>query len=66
LHEENKKLKNQSHQLGNQVQSLTDQCAKQKNAIDARKQELEKSLRCYEECRTELKDMVIQYDAQEI
>jgi peptidoglycan hydrolase CwlO-like protein len=66
LREENEKLKNQSHQLGNQVQSLTDQCTKQKTAIDALKQDLEKSLQCYEECRTELKDMVTQYDAQEI
>jgi hypothetical protein len=30
------------------------------------KQELEKSLQCYEECRTELKDMVTQYDAQQV
>jgi hypothetical protein len=27
---------------------------------------LEKSLQCYEECRTELKDMVTHYDAQQI
>jgi peptidoglycan hydrolase CwlO-like protein len=66
LHEENEKLKNRSHQLGNQVQTLTDQCTKQKTAIDALKRELEKSLQCYEVCRTELKYMVTQYDAQEI
>jgi hypothetical protein len=30
------------------------------------KQELEKSLQCYEECRTELKDMVTQCDAQQV
>jgi NAD-dependent DNA ligase len=45
---------------------LTDQCTKQTTSIDALKQELEKSLQCYEECGTELKDMVTQYDAQEI
>jgi uncharacterized phage infection (PIP) family protein YhgE len=66
LREENEKLKNQSQQLASQVQTLTGQCSKQKNAIDALKEELEKSLQCYEECRTELKDMVTQYDAQEI
>jgi predicted nucleic acid-binding Zn-ribbon protein len=36
------------------------------DAIDALKRELEKILQCYEECHTELKDMVTQYDAQEI
>jgi predicted nuclease with TOPRIM domain len=45
---------------------LTGQCSKQKAAIDALKQELEKSLQCYEECQIELKDMGTQYDAQEI
>jgi hypothetical protein len=34
--------------------------------MDALKKELESSLKCYEECRTELKDMVTQYDAQKI
>jgi predicted nuclease with TOPRIM domain len=45
---------------------LTGQCSKQKAAIDALKQELEKSLQCYEECQIELKDMGTQYDVQEI
>jgi DNA repair exonuclease SbcCD ATPase subunit len=45
---------------------LKDQSTKQQTAIDALKQELEKSLQCYEECRTELKDMVTLYDAQQI
>jgi hypothetical protein len=45
---------------------LTDRGVKQQTAIDALKQELEKSLQCYEECHTELKDMVTQYDAQQI
>jgi hypothetical protein len=34
--------------------------------MDALKKELELSLKCYEECRTELKDMVTQYDPQNI
>jgi chromosome segregation ATPase len=45
---------------------LTDRGAKQQTAIDALKQKLEKSLQCYEECCTELKDMVTQYDAQQV
>jgi ribosomal protein L16 Arg81 hydroxylase len=52
-------LKEQSHQL-------KDQGMKKQTTIDALKQELEKSLRCYEECHTEFKDMVTQYDAQQI
>jgi chaperonin cofactor prefoldin len=58
--------RNQSWQFAGQVQTLTGQWSKQKTTIDALKQELEKSLQCYEECRAELKDMVTQYDAQEI
>jgi vacuolar-type H+-ATPase subunit I/STV1 len=59
LCEENEKLKEESHQL-------KDRSTKQQTAIDGLKQELEKSLQCYEECRTELKDMVTQYDAQQV
>jgi polyhydroxyalkanoate synthesis regulator protein len=66
LRDENERLKNQSHQLSEQVKTLTDQRTKQQIAIDALKKELEKSLECYEECRTELKDMVTQYDAQHV
>jgi chromosome segregation ATPase len=66
LREENERLQNQSRQLNEQVQSLTEQSMKQQTAIDALKQELERSLQGYEECRTELKDMVTQYDAQEV
>jgi peptidoglycan hydrolase CwlO-like protein len=66
LHEQNERLNNQSRQLKDQARSLTEQSAKQQTAIDALKQELEKSLQCYEECRTKLKDMVTQYDAQQI
>jgi peptidoglycan hydrolase CwlO-like protein len=66
LCEENEKLKNQSRELSGQVKTLTDRGVKQQTAIDALKQELEKSLQCYEECRTELKDMVTQYNAQQV
>jgi peptidoglycan hydrolase CwlO-like protein len=59
LREENEKLKQESH-------LLADQRAKQQDALDALKKELELSLKCYEECRTELKDMVTQYDVQNI
>jgi chromosome segregation ATPase len=65
LRDKNEKLKNQSRQLSEQVKTLTDRGAKQQTAIDALKQELEKSLQCYEECHTELKDMVTQYDEQQ-
>jgi peptidoglycan hydrolase CwlO-like protein len=44
LREENERLKNQSRQLNNQVQSLMEQSTKQQTAIDALKQELERSL----------------------
>jgi hypothetical protein len=64
LREENERLKVQSRELTGQVQTLTGQCSKQKTAMDALKQELETSLKCYEECRMELKDMFTQYDAQ--
>jgi chromosome segregation ATPase len=66
LREENERLKVQSRELTGQVQTLTGQCSKQKTAMDALKQELETSLKCYEECRMELKDMFTQYDAQEV
>jgi alanyl-tRNA synthetase len=64
LRDENEKLKDQSRQLSDRVKTLTDQSTKQQSAIDALKQELQKSLQCYEECCTELKDMVTQYDVQ--
>jgi peptidoglycan hydrolase CwlO-like protein len=63
LHEENERLKNHSTQLTGQVQSLTEQCSNKKTAMDVLKQELEKSLQCYEECCTELHDAVVQNDA---
>jgi predicted nuclease with TOPRIM domain len=66
LHEENERMKIQSRELTGQVKTLTGQCSKQKTAMDTLKQELEISLKCYAECRPELKDMVTQYDAQEV
>jgi chromosome segregation ATPase len=66
LREENERLKIQSQELTGQVKTLTGQCSKQKTAIDALKPELETSLKCYVECWTELKDMVTQYDAQDV
>jgi uncharacterized protein YlxW (UPF0749 family) len=53
LREENKKLRRESRQLA-------DQRSKQRDAMDALKKELKSCLKCYEECRTELKDMVTQ------
>jgi hypothetical protein len=52
--------------LKQQSRQLKYQSTKHQTAIDALKQELEKSLQCYGECRIELKDMVTQYDAQQI
>jgi peptidoglycan hydrolase CwlO-like protein len=66
LHEENERLKNQSRQLTSQVQTLTKKCSNQKTTMDALKQELEKNMKCYEECRVELRDLVVQYDAQQV
>jgi hypothetical protein len=34
--------------------------------MDALKQELEKSMQCYEECCVELRDLVTQFDAQQV
>jgi DNA repair exonuclease SbcCD ATPase subunit len=59
LKEENKKLKQESRLQANQR-------AKQQEAMDALKKELELSVQCYEGCRAELKDMVTQYNAQNI
>jgi DNA-directed RNA polymerase subunit L len=52
--------------LKKQSRQLADQSSKQRDSIDALKRELESSLKCYEECRAELKDMVTQYDAQQV
>jgi chromosome segregation ATPase len=66
LREENERLKNHSQQLASQVRTLTGKCPNQKTAMDALKQELEKSMKCYEECRVELRDLVAQYNAQQM
>jgi chromosome segregation ATPase len=66
LENENHRLREENDKLKEQSRQLTDQSMKQQTAIDALKQELEKSLECFEECRTELKDMVTQYDAQQV
>jgi hypothetical protein len=66
LVDENRRLWDENEKLKNRSRQLKDQSAKQQIAIDALKWELEKSLQCYEECRTELKGMVTQYDAQQI
>jgi uncharacterized phage infection (PIP) family protein YhgE len=66
LENENRKLREENERLKEQSRQLKDQSTKQQTAIDALKQELEKILQCYEECRTELKDMVTQYNAQQI
>jgi DNA gyrase/topoisomerase IV subunit A len=64
--DENRRLKEENEKLRQESRLLADQRAKQQDAMDALKKELELSLKYYEECRTELKDMVTQYDAQNI
>jgi preprotein translocase subunit SecA len=66
LENENRRLQEENEKLKEQSRQLKDQSTKQQTAIDALKQELGKSLQCYEECRTELKDMVTYYNAQQI
>jgi peptidoglycan hydrolase CwlO-like protein len=66
LEDENRCLKEENEKLKQESRLLADQCAKQQDVMNALKKELELSLKCYEECRTELKDMVTQYDAQNI
>jgi peptidoglycan hydrolase CwlO-like protein len=66
LEDENRRLKEENEKLKQESRLLADQRAKQQDAMDALKKELELSLKCYEECRTELKDMVTQCNAQNI
>jgi chromosome segregation ATPase len=66
LREENEKLKKENQRLAGQSQDLTMRCSKQKTTMDTLKQELEKSLQLYEECRTELRDMVDQLGASQV
>jgi peptidoglycan hydrolase CwlO-like protein len=66
LENENRRLREENEKLKKQSRQLADQSSKQRTAIDALKLELESSLKCYEECCTKLKDMVTQYDAQQV
>jgi hypothetical protein len=65
LEDENRRLKEENEKLKQESRLQADQRAKQQEAMNALK-ELELSLKCYEECRAELKAMVTQYDAQNI
>jgi peptidoglycan hydrolase CwlO-like protein len=66
LEDENRRLKEENERLKRDASELTNHRAKQQEALDALKRELELSVKCFEECRQELKDMVVQYDAQNI
>jgi hypothetical protein len=66
LEDENRRLKEENEKLKQESRLQADQCTKQQEAMNALNKELELSLKCYEECRKELKDMVTQYDAQNI
>jgi hypothetical protein len=66
LEDENRHLKEENEKLKQESRLQAEQRAKQQEAMNALKKELELSLKCYEECRKELKDMVTQYDAQNI
>jgi peptidoglycan hydrolase CwlO-like protein len=65
LEDENRCLREENEKLKKRSRHLADQSSKQRDAMNALKKELESCLKCYEECRTELKDMVTQYDAQQ-
>jgi hypothetical protein len=66
LEDENRRLKEENEKLKHDACEQANHRAKQQEALDALKKELELSVKCYEECRQELKDMVVQYDAQNI
>jgi hypothetical protein len=66
LEEENRRLKEENERLKRDASEQANHRAKQQEVLDALKRELELSVKCYEECRQELKDMVVQYDAQNI
>jgi hypothetical protein len=63
LEDENRHLKEENERLRRDADDRANQRAKQQEALDALKRELKLSVKCYEECRQELKDMVVQYDA---
>jgi hypothetical protein len=66
LEHKNRCLKEENEKLKRDACVQANHRAKQQEALDALKKELELSVKCYEECRQELKDMVVQYDAQNI
>jgi hypothetical protein len=66
LEDENRRLKEENEKLKQESRLQADQRIKQQEAMDALKKGLELSVQCYEGCRAELKDMVTQYDAQNI
>jgi hypothetical protein len=66
LEDENRRLREENEKLRRDADGWASQRVKHQEALDALKRELELSVKCYEECRQELKDMVTQYDAQNI
>jgi parvulin-like peptidyl-prolyl isomerase len=66
LEVENRRLKEENEKLKQEYRLHVDQRSKQQEAMNALKKELELSLKFYEECHGVLKDMVTQYDAQNI
>jgi hypothetical protein len=66
LEDENRRLKEENEKLKRDACVQANHHVKQQEALYALKKELELSAKCYEECRQELKDMVVQYDAQNI
>jgi hypothetical protein len=66
LEDENWRLKEENERLKRDACVQANQRVKQQEALDSLKKELELSLKCYEECRQELKDMVTQCDTQNI
>jgi hypothetical protein len=58
LEDENQRLKEENERLKQESRLQADQRAKQQEAMNVLKKEMELSLKCYEECCKELKDMV--------
>jgi hypothetical protein len=66
LEDENRRLKEENEKLKRDACVQANHRVKQQEALDTLKKELVLGVKCYEECRQELKDMVVQYDAQNI
>jgi hypothetical protein len=66
LEDENRRLEEENEKLKRDACVQVSHRVKQQEALGALKKELELSVKCYEECCQELKDMVVQYDAQNI